>query len=808
MEWQKVNAETVKAHMAVELATAYDKWILAYPQKVGRLEEITNNIRAEFRDVIASVPKNSLDPDPETLPDSVVRHAENIIQYEMGMEVGVKLTADGRRLLTEAEIYRRQIAYGHYLFTDENNPPAATPSYVVPSKSSGRALGDLVALLLGFFLSLLPVRAAWIQESNETTYIPVNYDITEQSLGGHLAGIDNALGFLSDTNSMYGRLAALPAQVAYMQSLLNEFDGLYARKELGFPVDPNWNPDESPGEDPGEENAYTLSEKGLRANDLRVDGYFYDNFEWTEAHGWTYTTNPAGIELHGQRITNWSNLAAYIPMESDDYIRKASGDEVGTIVVGHSALSPYMFNFDRPMGSLEILGHLTLDGTKWTSFPDTNAIFNALAESKQADEDFREEIDELEGWTSGVAWLTPARFTWEAERQLEPTEDYGPVMDWNYSVLYRAHVMSQLESWHLTPNIQRNTYNDDFEVDVIGDLDPPMELPDGSYNISWIEPGPPGQQATVVGVLRDWFQEITIERGEVTTVTQQTFYAFAEDGLREAYGNVRSFWEMAPGDKNRFLDYGHSKTATVQTLELTPNPDFWPATVFPPNGADLSGVSVWNDTGGSYYTKPVTLISSNVAMSAAHWSPPVGTTVAFYGKDGTLAFSRIIAQTKCGFDMAFSRLSPPLDTANVTAYPILDSRTFYEHIKLPLDVADVPMVPLLACAQACTAWLMGNVDFTMIGTSASLTVRPIVDGEDISPHGRKGAVGGDSGHPVFVTHNGQDLVLVGCYWTANTISYPGAARDIVEPAIAGLVGTNAVRFETYPDWPTYTGIPD
>ena len=213
MEWQKVTAETLRAHMAVELATASDKWIVAFPQKVGRLEEITNTVRAEFRDVIASVPKNSLNPDPDTLPESVVRHAENIIQYEMGMEMGVKLTADGRRLLTEAEIYRRQIAYGHYKFEDENNPTVTTPTYTVPGKPEGRALGNLVALTIGFFLSLLPCRAAWIQESNEITYVPVNYDITEQSLNGHLTGIDKALGWLSDTNSIYSEFKNLQWKV-------------------------------------------------------------------------------------------------------------------------------------------------------------------------------------------------------------------------------------------------------------------------------------------------------------------------------------------------------------------------------------------------------------------------------------------------------------------------------------------------------------------------------------------------------------------------------------------------------------------
>ena len=214
MEWVKVTTESVRSHMAVELIEAYDKWIVAYPEKAGRLDEIVANVRTEFRDAIASVPRNRLNEDPETLPVSAVRHCENICMYEMAMEVGVQITQDGRTLLTNAQIYLRQIPYGRYRFyEDEEDTGIPLPSATVPGERQGRALGPLVALFLGFFLWCLPVRAAWIKPGDETTYIPVNYDITEQSLGGHLAGIDNAIGWLSDTNGLYGRLVGLPQLV-------------------------------------------------------------------------------------------------------------------------------------------------------------------------------------------------------------------------------------------------------------------------------------------------------------------------------------------------------------------------------------------------------------------------------------------------------------------------------------------------------------------------------------------------------------------------------------------------------------------
>jgi hypothetical protein len=215
MEWVKVTTESVRSHMAVELIEAYDKWIVAYPEKAGRLEEIVSNVRTEFRDAIKSVPRNRLNEDPETLPVSAVRHCENICMYEMAMEVGVQITQDGRTLLTNAQIYLRQIPYGRYRFyEDEEDTGIPLPSCNVPDRSSGRALGNLVALLLGVFLWCLPARAAWIKPGNETEYVPVNYDITEQSLGGHLAGIDGAIGRLGDTNSLYSIVSGLPSQIA------------------------------------------------------------------------------------------------------------------------------------------------------------------------------------------------------------------------------------------------------------------------------------------------------------------------------------------------------------------------------------------------------------------------------------------------------------------------------------------------------------------------------------------------------------------------------------------------------------------
>ena len=199
MEWVELTIETVLAHLPTDVKARYQAWIENNPGKENRLEEITANTLREFRDAIKSVPANSWHPDENFIPQSAVRHAENVIVFTLAMEMGLPITTAGTHAVTAANIYLRQIPYGRIKMRAEGQAAEGTPSYKIPTERKNRTL-PMVAL----FFFLLISRAAlggWIDTGRNpydtdvsVTFIPSEYSITTSSLFAHLQGINTALG--------------------------------------------------------------------------------------------------------------------------------------------------------------------------------------------------------------------------------------------------------------------------------------------------------------------------------------------------------------------------------------------------------------------------------------------------------------------------------------------------------------------------------------------------------------------------------------------------------------------------------------
>lgn len=413
------------------------------------------------------------------------------------------------------------------------------------------------------------------------------------------------------------------------------------------------------------------------------------------------------------------------------------------------------------------------------------------------DGDFIESWADFRGQLRGPNWLTPARFSWTATVATTVTTNVGPETDGHYAVLTRAREVVTEKEYVLNPSIERNQWDEPLRVSVEG---PASLAPvgDGTYILSWSEGIPTGTTAKVSGQLGEWRDSASVtltERGNI--LTQQWFSSFSPGGVRERLAGVLTTWTNMSGGISRFTDFSVGKTSTVETLSLTPNTNFWA------RDCDLSGVSVWNSLGGHYYTKPCTLIASNVAYGAGHWFPPNGTTVGWYGKDEELHFSKIVDQRRMTGDLCVSKIHPSLDTNVVTAYPILDLDAIRSKIDAGVGpVYGLPDMPVLSMSQAQHAWIMRD----NLGGGAYGIFDP-VSGTYIR-NSRRGAVGGDSGHPTFVSTDATNLVLLGCYWTPNGLSVPGAQvnKPLVSAAAEAMgADPSAIRWEGWTNWPTYLG---
>ena len=213
MEWVEITVEGVIKRLPTDVKARYDAWLVSYPDKAGRLAEITANTIREFRDNIKSVPKNYWHEDETYLPQSAVRHVDTIIVFTLAMEMGLPIDTAGIGARYAADIFLRQILMGRYTTTTEEGGEG-TPRYNAPTRdTAGRALPAFLAVMLAFVQF---AAGGWIRPDSGpldtdvvTTFTPTAYSITTATLFGHLQGINAALGPLASTNYVNAAVSAV-----------------------------------------------------------------------------------------------------------------------------------------------------------------------------------------------------------------------------------------------------------------------------------------------------------------------------------------------------------------------------------------------------------------------------------------------------------------------------------------------------------------------------------------------------------------------------------------------------------------------
>ena len=138
MEWILLDEAKVLADFPTDLKPTYDAWLVTNPDKSGRLAEIISEVVAEFRSAIATTPSNVLDANPQKLPENCIRSAEVMIYGTLQNEMGQTPSTADAQAMTRAEIFLRQIGYGHFSIEDEAEEPS--PHYLMPETETARSL--------------------------------------------------------------------------------------------------------------------------------------------------------------------------------------------------------------------------------------------------------------------------------------------------------------------------------------------------------------------------------------------------------------------------------------------------------------------------------------------------------------------------------------------------------------------------------------------------------------------------------------------------------------------------------------------
>ena len=125
--WTPVTVATVSAAMPTDFEVAYSAWLVANPTKSTRLASIVAMVVRMFRTAVKAQVGYDPDTDTTTVPEGAALHAQNLVLFELGMEMGVAMEPQVYNLYTQANIWLRMAARGT-LQVDVGDA-AGTPSY-------------------------------------------------------------------------------------------------------------------------------------------------------------------------------------------------------------------------------------------------------------------------------------------------------------------------------------------------------------------------------------------------------------------------------------------------------------------------------------------------------------------------------------------------------------------------------------------------------------------------------------------------------------------------------------------------------
>jgi len=128
MEWVACTEAYVLVAMPTEVRTAYDKWLVTFPSKAGRLGVLGGQVVEDFRRALGSNPNVTLEDGDDLLPKQCVPHAMTVIFYHLMLEMGVAVNLSAQTAFSNAQVYLRRLYVSDAVM--DGAALSKTPSYV------------------------------------------------------------------------------------------------------------------------------------------------------------------------------------------------------------------------------------------------------------------------------------------------------------------------------------------------------------------------------------------------------------------------------------------------------------------------------------------------------------------------------------------------------------------------------------------------------------------------------------------------------------------------------------------------------
>ena len=138
--WVALTETDVAEALPTDMVTSHDAWVVANPEKEGRLGELTLEAVATCRAAVESGSPWALDSDETTVPTSGYRHMINMVTFNLGIEMSYVFPEAFYALVTRADIWLRSVQAGSITIpTADGTLPS--PSYEPPDPAGRELVG-------------------------------------------------------------------------------------------------------------------------------------------------------------------------------------------------------------------------------------------------------------------------------------------------------------------------------------------------------------------------------------------------------------------------------------------------------------------------------------------------------------------------------------------------------------------------------------------------------------------------------------------------------------------------------------------
>lgn len=392
-------------------------------------------------------------------------------------------------------------------------------------------------------------------------------------------------------------------------------------------------------------------------------------------------------------------------------------------------------------------------------------------------------------------WLYPDFFTISTRSYLPTGVTYGATSAYN-SVNYQMRAGLPAGAVITPEVIHQRDWTETVHYTNLVNLALASNVEGTAYSI-WEDGAESGDVGRATAVLGGFEKSVEVVHPGNVSHSNAWWVSDVEGSYRAAANAAVSNLAWASGKTNTLF----SPWPYVATNFLR-NTNCWAS------GIDLTCASPWNSH--SFYYRPATLVTPQHVVGAIHWFAPTGTV--FRWIDATNGwYERTLVDVRfLDNDVAVGLLDAELPAA-ITPAKVLSTleikRLRGKYGLLGAPGFRVVYVDARERAWQATSSFMEETWFYDFPQNAE------IHGDVNIPYSQSGAVGGDSGSPVFIA-DGTNATLIGCFYSPNSAPFLAFQREGIESALVAM-GNSTYTNLTAPDlsaWPDYDAdfpsIPD